>query len=65
MGRYGGALWLAMLAGLAYLLLARRAVVRAASCQPCGAGRHHDCHPTTPPDLPGERGCCCGQLVPR
>jgi hypothetical protein len=31
----------------------------------CAAGAHLRCRPQTPPDLPGERGCCCGALVPK
>ena len=37
---------------------------RRGACAACSTDQHLRCHPVTPPDLPGERGCCCGQLVP-
>jgi hypothetical protein len=59
-------LWL--LAGSFLLLLAAGLVERhqrqRRPCRPCTTDRHERCRPVTPPDLPGERGCCCGQLVP-
>jgi hypothetical protein len=64
-GPPGVLLWLALALGVVALVLEahdRRA--RGLGCRPCGDDNHEGCRPVTPPDLPGERGCCCGQLVP-